>query len=144
MIASSNSAGIGSLPHDLRENFFAKYLVFIQTEDELDSPSFAFPVMLLVLQFVNKTFNRLVKKENSLCRKVILDYKLRGSNRRNHSACLMMARAAREYGSITLLQWLENLGFVSFAQDSYIGAIEGFIHLDCSKIADSLLTLFNL
>lgn len=120
-------AGITSLPHDLLGDFFSKYMQFINDEDELDQWIFACPAMLLVLQFVNKTFNKYIMKEGSLSRTAILAHRMRNPSFRSVAASATMKKAARQFGSRSLLRWLEKLNYSSFSKDYFTGAIEGGI-----------------
>lgn len=121
-----------ALPPDLREYFFSKYMNFAQYEIEMDETPFVFPVMLLILQFVNTAFYRQLLKENSVSRKAIFAHRMRDLASRGSAARLMMEAAARQFGSITLIKWLENFGFKDYAAECFTGAVEGNLFLRCN------------
>jgi hypothetical protein len=87
--------------------------------------------MLLVLQFVSKTFYRHTTKEGCISSKAIRAHQMRNSSSRRRAATEMMRNAAQQFGSISLLRWLEKLGYASYATDYCSGAIRGAFFFKC-------------
>lgn len=115
------------LPNDLWQSYIIPkyFLGSITTEGNLDKA--ALPAMLMVLQLVNKQFNTWVRK-CSLAWRAVQNFRNQATKCSDDAISLMLRRACREFGSISLLEWLRKyLHYPILQRSCYMGAARGTV-----------------
>jgi hypothetical protein len=113
------------LPYDLLQSFIIPRYFLDHIRGDRDLDNHLFPVMLLVLQLVNKQFNNVIRK-CSLAWKVVLYFRYYPSSLFSDEVARMLRRACKQFGSTTLLEWLsEKLRYPVLQHECYLGAAKG-------------------